>query len=116
MTEIKQYLKLTLKDCGERFSILISEASSKNRAGLLEGCKYLYMEGRCSKEVSDMKVAERVVLLEDGRLRWRRKVTASPRGGPKVALPAELKSWENKIVEIELRSPREVVLRLVEAE
>jgi len=33
-----------------------------------------------------------------------------------VALPAELKSWENKFVEIELRSPREVILRLVEAE
>jgi len=66
------------------------------------------------KEVSDMKAAERVILLEDGRLRWRRKVTASPRGGPKVVLPAELKSWENKFVEIELRSSREIVLRLVE--
>ena len=30
--EIKQYLKLTLKDEGERFSIPISEAFSKNRA------------------------------------------------------------------------------------
>ena len=54
-------------------------------------------------------------ILEDGRIIWKnRKVSVKTGGIAVVALPAELKSWAGKFVEIECRSPREIVVRLAE--
>ena len=54
-------------------------------------------------------------ILEDGRIIWKnRKVSVKTGGIAVVALPAELKSWGGKFVEIECRSPREIVVRLLE--
>jgi len=61
-----------------------------------------------------MKVAERATLLEGGRLKWIRKATKCKTGGPRIILPAEMKSWAGCEVEIEILSPREVVLRLID--
>ena len=54
-------------------------------------------------------------ILEDGRVVWKnRKVMGKTGGIAVIALPAELKSWVGKFVEIECRSPREIVVRQME--
>jgi len=55
---------------------------------------------------------ERATVLEDGRLKWIRKATKTKTGGPRLILPAELKSWAGREVEVELLSPTEIILRL----
>ena len=59
---------------------------------------------------------ERAEVLEGGRLRWVRKATKTKAGGPRLILPAELKSWGGRDVVVELLSPREIILRLVDEE
>lgn len=56
---------------------------------------------------------KRLKIREDGRIVWTRRVTKGERGGPLISLPRAL-GWEGKLVEIELVSPREVIVRLVE--
>jgi len=53
-------------------------------------------------------------ILEGGRLKWTgRKVMRRKKGGPLLALPPELKGWVGRFVELELRSERELVVRLM---
>lgn len=52
--------------------------------------------------------------MEDGRVVWKnRKVMGKGGGIATIALPAELKGWVGKFVEIECRSPCEIVVRLM---
>jgi len=59
---------------------------------------------------------ERGVVLGDGCVRWVRKATKTKAGGPRLILPAELRSWAGCKVEVRMISPTELVLRLMEDE
>ena len=76
--------------------------------------KYLNTLNILYSRMAGKKGAE---ILEDGRIIWKnRKVSVKTGGIAVVALPAELKSWAGKFVEIECRSPREIIVRLAERE
>lgn len=63
------------------------------------------------------KVMRGAEVLEGGRIKWTgRKVMRRKKGGPLLALPPELKGWVGRIVELELRSERELIVRLMEEE
>ena len=56
-------------------------------------------------------------ILEAGRVKWKgRKLAKRKQGGPMLVLPSELRSWGGKMVEIELLSERELIVRLMEGE
>ena len=59
---------------------------------------------------------ERGIVLGDGCVRWVRKATKTKAGGPRLILPAELRSWAGCKVEVKMISPTELVLRLIEDE
>jgi len=59
---------------------------------------------------------ERGAVLGDGSVRWVRKATKTKAGGPRLILPAELRSWAGCKVEVRMISPTELVLRLMEDE
>jgi len=64
-----------------------------------------------------VQVAKGAEILEGGRIKWTgRKVMRRKKGGPLLALPPELKGWIGRSVELELRSERELVVRLMEEE
>jgi len=54
-------------------------------------------------------------ILEAGRVKGGgRKLAKRKEGGAVLVLPSELRSWGGKMVEIELLSERELIVRLME--
>ena len=64
-----------------------------------------------------VRTGVRAKVLEGGRIKWiGRKLRPREKGGPMLVLPSELKSWGGMMVEIELLSERELIVRLMEEE
>ena len=64
-----------------------------------------------------VRTGVRAKVLEGGRIKWiGRKLRPREKGGPLLALPPELKDWEGQLVELELLSERELIVRLMEEE
>ena len=61
-----------------------------------------------------VRTEARAKVLEGGRIKWiGRKLRPREKGGPLLALPPELKDWEGRLVELELLSERELIVRLI---